>query len=380
VVTLCRIVLLHRLWVEVGVVTSKVPQHRPKGAEGGTFAADGLVVVWRVIIPIRQPASLETQRGNPVHVPSRARPTEGSGPHQTEQSGTLGKGLGTSEELTHVGGPFAALGHTFEILTTDTELGQHLELSLRDLRAKNGARPATTYMFVSNAPEPWVYALYVDGEQRVESENPEYVLDFLFWHINRQAIERTQGHVILHAGGVERDGLACVLAAESECGKTTLTTGLLRRGFKYITDEAVAIHPTTLLISPFPKPLSIDRGSWDVLRELKPKTSQTYNYYPADQWQIPASSIRHDIVVGLTAPKVLITPKYIEGAQTVLSPVGRAEMLMRLAKLTFHFQPQARRNLAVLRRLVSTSFCFQLTMGDLDAACHRVEWAMDRAV
>ena len=43
-----------------------------------------------------------------------------------------------------------------------------------------------------------------------------------------------------------------------ESGKTTLTAGLVRAGFDYLSDEAVAFDWDTLDIVPYAKPLSID--------------------------------------------------------------------------------------------------------------------------
>ena len=280
----------------------------------------------------------------------------------------------------HVSGPFAALGHSFQIRTTDRELGGYLDSVFRDLSTGDGADPATTYTLVTDAPAPWVFALFVNAEQRAESQDPLYVLRYLIWHVNRQAVERTADHVILHAGGVARDGVACVLAAASECGKTTLAAGLVRRGFDYITDEAVAISPSTLMVSPFPKPLSLDRGSWRVLPDLEPDLIPLLRRFPPEQWQVPATAIRRDALSGVVAPKVVITPCYKEGAETELSPLSRADMLIRLTELTFDFRTQLQRNLSVLRAVVAGSVCYQLTVGDLEEACSLVELALERAM
>jgi hypothetical protein len=330
------------------------------------------------MVQIFQPGSPETRRGNSVKVPSRARPPERPRGKRIEQRRTSGEVFRASPRLTHVTGPFAALAHTFEVHTNDPDLGKHLDSMFRDLRVADGERPATAYTLVSNAPAPWVYAISVNGEVRAKSEDPRYVLEFLLWHVNREAVERTPEKVILHASGVARDGIACVLAAESECGKTTLAAGLVRRGFDYITDEAVAICPSTLLVSPFPKALSIDRGSWSVLPDLEPDLIPILRRFPPEQWQVPATAIRHDTLAGLTTPRVVMTPCYKEGAETELSPLGRKDMLIRLAELTFDFGAEARRNLSVLRALVAGSLCYQLTVGDLDEACSLIERAMQR--
>lgn len=65
--------------------------------------------------------------------------------------------------------------------------------------------------------------------------------------------------LMLHAAAVsDRSGRALVLAAPSGTGKTT-ATATLGRSFGYLSDETSVIEPSTLSISPFPKPLSVLR-------------------------------------------------------------------------------------------------------------------------
>ena len=66
----------------------------------------------------------------------------------------------------------------------------------------------------------------------------------VLWHVNQRAVTEDRGrHLILHAAGVERDGVLVVLLGESGVGKTTTTAALLEAGFRYVTDEAVVTGP-----------------------------------------------------------------------------------------------------------------------------------------
>ena len=76
--------------------------------------------------------------------------------------------------------------------------------------------------------------------------------------------------MLVHAGAVEWDGHAALFPAPMESGKTTLVAGLVRAGARYLSDEAAAIDPETLLVHPFPKSLTIGAGSWEVLADLAP--------------------------------------------------------------------------------------------------------------
>jgi hypothetical protein len=290
----------------------------------------------------------------------------------------------TREELdarswAHTGEARAALGHTFRIRTTDEALGRYLANVFGGLTGPTNGHSATTYSLVTDALPPWRYALYIGDLRVVESGDPAYVVDYLLWHVNRQAVERTPDRVLLHAAAVERDGVACILAAGMECGKTTLAAGLVQRGYGYLTDEAVAIEPNSLLVHPFAKALSIDQGSWDVLAELAPALEPAVLDSARRQWQVPVTSIRPDAVAGPTVPRVVITPQYREGAATVLQSLRPAEMLVSLPGFTFSFAAQPRRNLRVLRDVVSGSLCYRLIVGDLAEACALVDEAYQAA-
>ena len=151
-----------------------------------------------------------------------------------------------------------------------------------------------------------------------------------------------------HAGGVERDGVGFVFPARMESGKTTLTAGLVRTGFRYLTDEAVAFDWETGEIEPFPKPLSIDEGSWFLFPEIVPEPAPGETGPPVTQWQVPPEAIRAGSTGGPCRARFVVFPEYEAAAETALQPMSRADAIVELAKNTFHFKDHARRALDVL--------------------------------
>lgn len=264
---------------------------------------------------------------------------------------------------------FVALGHAFRVLTSDHDVGAYLDHVYSGLAASGvPSGSVTTYQVMTTGDEPWPYSLHVDG-QRIGSGSGSYILDYLFWHVNRQTVERSGDLVLLHAAGVERNGVCIVLPAPMESGKTTLAAGLVRRGFRYYTDEAVAIEPATLTVRPFAKPLSVDPGSWKVLADLEPTDHEVIRSLRPNQWQIPVTSIAPDALAQPRQPRLVISPTYREASDTELRPTERAQMLLHLMDLTFDFRAHPARNLDVLRSVLLDCDCYHLTVGDLDAAC-----------
>ena len=207
----------------------------------------------------------------------------------------------------------------------------------------------------------------LDGKRIGGARAAEGLVPILVRSINREAVHASDS-LVIHAGGVEHDGVGLAFPAVMESGKTTLTAGLVRSGFNYLTDEAVAIDRTTQIIQPYPKPLSIDSGAWHLFPEFEPHANLGSDAYKADQWQVPPEAIRPD-AVGRPCPlRVIVFPRYERGTETVVEPLHRAPALMELARHTFKFNDDGARSLDILADIARSAQCYRLTMGDLAPA------------
>jgi hypothetical protein len=213
--------------------------------------------------------------------------------------------------------------------------------------------------------------LFVNGERVAGIGDPSWLLGYLMWHVNHQVIERSTGpYVLLHAAAAVVEGTAIVLPGAPEAGKTTLVAGLVQAGAGYLTDEAAAIDPSTLDLIPYPKPLSLDRGSWELLPDLAP--SGDLALHCREQWRIPPTAIRPEAVASSTRSELIVFPHYAPGSDTVLEPLTRSQALLDLLHSNFGFQEDPRRNLAVLAHLLADTPAFRLRTGGLPEACGAV--------
>jgi hypothetical protein len=215
------------------------------------------------------------------------------------------------------------------------------------------------------------WELTIDGTRNAATESASSLVPALVQALNALAVPSWDG-VTCHAGGVARGRDGIVLPADPGAGKTTLTAGLVRAGFSYLTDEAVAFRPGTATIEPFTKPLSIDPGAWFLFPELEPRANVGSDDYKKDQWQVPPDAFRPDAAGHPCAARLVVFPSYTEGADTTLVPVGRAEALVDLAKNTFSFNQKSRAALDELAGVVRRVDCYRLTVGTLDAAVELV--------
>jgi hypothetical protein len=226
------------------------------------------------------------------------------------------------------------------------------------------------------------YAVEVTGDETFTltahpadpAEKPEIAVDtnawrilaMLQWHLNQAVVaSAAPSYVLLHSAAAVRDDVTVILPAPMESGKTTTVTGLVRAGYRYLTDETVALVPESLDVHAYPKPLTIDQGSWPLFPELRvPPVG------PADaSWFVPASSIRPDAQATTgRAPGLVVFPAYRQGTTTQVRRLSASEATIELAKSTFRFTESPERNLRVLAGLARSCPTYELQIGDLDSA------------
>lgn len=258
---------------------------------------------------------------------------------------------------------FHALAHDFVVVSESRAVGEYLG-GLLD--AFPDARGDVAEYRVRFEGERFVIEL--DGNTVVSEPTVGMLVSGFVHALNQRAISGDYA-VICHAGGVERDGVGFVFPAHTESGKTTLTTGLVRAGFDYLSDEGVAFDPATGMIEPFPKPLSIDAGSQHLFPELEPAPAPGDDAAPDGQWQVPADAIRPGAVGQPCPARFILFPSYQKGARTELEELSRAVTLIELATNTFQFRDRARASLEVLAGVVEGARGFRLVVGDLHDAC-----------
>ncbi len=267
----------------------------------------------------------------------------------------------------------SALEHDF-VLDIEPVSGfhEHLAPLVAPFRVRHGVAPTRPNRYeILRDDEPGRCVLFYNGERVASGRAGRDLAGIFSWHLNQSVIESSvDRHVLLHASAAVRCGMTVILPADQESGKTTTVAGLLREGFEYVTDEAVAIRPEDCAIEPFPKSLSLDAGSWSLFPDCRPTTHTGW----MTQWQVPAKALGAGVLAGLAAPpRIIVFPRYVAGARTALEPVTRGEAVQELARMTFHFRRHPQRNLAVLRRVAARARAARLVIGSLDEAVEAVE-------
>jgi hypothetical protein len=204
----------------------------------------------------------------------------------------------------------------------------------------------------------------------LRSRSAAGAIDYLLWRASTETIERASGFLVLHAGAVSFGRKGVVLPAPPDSGKTTLTAGLTRAGFRYLSDEAAFLELGTGRLHPFPRALWMDRETLDILpgvREILP----AFVRGPRDAYHVDPSELRPRSIGSPCRVRFVIAPTYAPG-RTSLEPMSRAETLVALARNSFNAERVGLRGIRLLGDVVRRAECFRLVMGDLDSAVEAV--------
>jgi hypothetical protein len=278
-------------------------------------------------------------------------------------------------------GPYECFGQRYSVWTTDRALASFLGELFAPMQIDEFDRsPGDSVVYRFRPPSQNALGrLLRDDQEILTSNNGARLLWMLQWAINRQVIGNScERHLILHAGAVECEGRTVVMPAAMEAGKTTLTTGLLDRGCSYLSDEATAVN-SELGVTGYPKPLSIEPGSWDLLSHHDPRLHSGLGPLLSQQWLVPVS--RFAPIANFGRLSAFVFPQYRVNAPTTCELLPPAGALSAALECVFvpHGTNMETWKVRELATVVSRVPSYRLITGDLEAACAEVLELLDGA-
>jgi hypothetical protein len=259
---------------------------------------------------------------------------------------------------------FEAIGMRFSVVSSKRAMLDRLRRVLGSLRTD-----AESEHEYAVEPEGIGVTLRFDREIVHEASNLDEAIAMLMWHVNREAAASRPDLLMVHSAAAVWEGQAILLPAREESGKTTLVAGLVRAGMGYLTDEAAALDLDADVVHSYPKPLTIEAGSWTALADLEPGTDA--GRMPT-QWLVDPRAIRADAVADAVPVGLVVSPRYEPGAPTTLAPLRRSETIAVLVENSFNFGPFGRRGLQALADIARRSDGYRLVSGDLASAVDAV--------
>lgn len=200
----------------------------------------------------------------------------------------------------------------------------------------------------------------------------------LNWCISTQA----HHYLILHAAAIEKNGRAAILLAPPGSGKSTLTAGLVHAGWRLLSDELTLIDRKTGLIQALPRPISLKNQSIDVIHQLVPDTPLSRAPRDTIKGSIaymrpPRESVRcqHETA----RPGWVISPQWVAGAPTTLTPRSPAQTFMLLTQNASNYSQLGADGFRVGTTLVDQTACYDFQYSQLHDAIAAFDRLADSA-
>lgn len=217
--------------------------------------------------------------------------------------------------------------------------------------------------------------------RRLQTESLEETLYEVDLAFGTYAMEARADLLQLHGGGVSREGRCTILVLGGpRAGKTTLLAGLLGRGFEYVADELLFLHPERLAVVPFQRSVLIREAALKEVCAVWPAATFTYAYTKDDGTRryLPAVGTYTRVCSReVAAPQLLIFPSYRQEGGAATHRLALEEVMGRLLGQALNLAGHGFAGVCALARLAESTPAYEITASSLRDAVARVESVLD---
>ena len=198
----------------------------------------------------------------------------------------------------------------------------------------------------------------------------EWGLDYCFSSV-------LQNHLIVNAAAVEKTGCTLILPAQAGSGKSTLTAGLVSRGWNLLSDELALIpinNPEA--VTPVTRPICLKNESIEVVKGYAPQSvfgPVTRSVETGDMAYMQAPQVAAPNVSQSNSARYLVFPRHNSFGNARLNPKSKARAFLEAAHLSFNFDVLGRTGFDLLNRVVTTSHCYDFIHCQLDDAVTKLD-------
>lgn len=218
----------------------------------------------------------------------------------------------------------------------------------------------------------------IDGEPPFEPLPRDQAPALLEWGMNWTIAASCHQWFSIHAASLERHGCAVILPAPPGTGKSTLCTALaLRGGWRLLSDELTLLDPDTLQANALARPINLKNASIKLIRKLAPEAVWSPVTYDTKKGWVahlrpPEESVRR--MKEKAEPRWIVFPKYVVGAEPLLTPRSKTQTFMPLAENAFNYGTLGETGFDVIARLLDECDCYDFTYSRLEDALEVFEW------
>jgi HprK-related kinase A len=237
-----------------------------------------------------------------------------------------------------------------------------------------------TFALEKRAPSrPWSEAranFTVDGYGYIEPFPRRFAWPDFEWGINFAIAQSGLHRLMFHGAALEKGGRAVLLPGVPGAGKSTLSAGLMLRGWRLLSDEFIIVAAGGARLLPLPRPVSLKNQSIDIVRALSPalefgpRIEGTHKGTLCHMQPRPGDVAR---MAEPAMPALIVFPTYTQGLRCEGEAMGRAEAFMRFAENAFNYRARGRAGFDELATMIASCRCMVMRHGELAAATEAIE-------
>jgi hypothetical protein len=269
---------------------------------------------------------------------------------------------------------FLILGQCVHVECTHPELRHWLKVNFGAMATPNpGIPPGLRYRVDGNASG--AFSLIRDGQEACVGMDPGDMLFLLEQDLVVTLQKRRPDLYFLHSAALERNGRACLLAAEAGSGKSTTAWGLLHHGYGYLSDELCPIDLESMRVYPYAHALCLKHDP------SPPYAIPSGALRVGDRIHVPVDRLP-GTAVSLPSPlgAVFLVKHRPDRSTPDVRQVSRAEASAHLYVTALNALAHPSRGLDAVVRIAEHVPCFAVDAADLSATCALISSTMDQIV
>ena len=211
----------------------------------------------------------------------------------------------------------------------------------------------------------------IDGEDPFKPLPEEQALPLVEWGLNYAIAGLAHQYLIIHAAAVEKNGRVAILPGAPGAGKSTLTAGLVHRGWRLLSDELALIQREDLQVVPLARPVNLKNQSIELM----------HKFAPGAVFSAPVSDTVKGTVALMRAPEEslarideaapvgwIVFPQWRQGARAKFTNFSKAAGLVEVGHHAMNYSLHGAQGFGVLADILEDSGCFRFVYGELNEA------------